>query len=116
LRCCFNISTSFSCLMMPLICIFWHQSTFISRRERVSLLSSKTAGVYTCVLLFVQMKVVPSGIWKSPPRMNQTCVGLQFFVGGFSHDVKQRHIVWRETLKYIHRYTSNWLKLCPLTD
>ena len=33
-------------------------------------------GVYTCVLLFVQMNVVPSGIRL--PRMNQTCGGLQF--------------------------------------
>uniref|UniRef100_A0A674EX28 Lipase, hepatic a n=1 Tax=Salmo trutta TaxID=8032 RepID=A0A674EX28_SALTR len=31
-------------------------------------------GVYTCVLLFVQMNVVPSGVWKLLPRMNQTPV------------------------------------------
>ena len=36
-------------------------------------------GVYTCVLLFVQMNVVPSGVWKLLPRMNQTCGGLPFF-------------------------------------
>ena len=36
-------------------------------------------GVYTCILLFVQMNVVPSGIWKLLPRMNQTCGGLQSF-------------------------------------
>ena len=36
-------------------------------------------GVYTCVLLFVQMNVVASGVWKLLPRMNQTCGGLQFF-------------------------------------
>ena len=29
-------------------------------------------GVYTCVLLFVQINVVPSGVWKLLPRMNQT--------------------------------------------
>ena len=29
-------------------------------------------GVYTFVLLFVQMNVVPSGIWKLLPRMNET--------------------------------------------
>ena len=34
-------------------------------------------GVYTCVLLFLQMNVVPSGISKLLPRMNQTCGGLQ---------------------------------------
>ena len=36
-------------------------------------------GVYTCVLLFVQMNVVPSGVWKLLPRMNETCEGLQYF-------------------------------------
>ena len=29
-------------------------------------------GVYTCILLFVQMNVVPSGVWKLLPSMNQT--------------------------------------------
>ena len=53
---------------------FPHQSTFISRRQNASpsraVLSGMTAawshGVYTCVRLFVQMNVVPSGmeIWK----------------------------------------------------
>ena len=36
-------------------------------------------GVHTYVLLFVQMNVVPSGIWKLLPRMNQTCGGLHIF-------------------------------------
>ena len=36
-------------------------------------------GVYSCVLLFVQMNVVPSGVWKLLARMNQTCGGLHFF-------------------------------------
>uniref|UniRef100_A0A8C8FYV1 K Homology domain-containing protein n=2 Tax=Oncorhynchus TaxID=8016 RepID=A0A8C8FYV1_ONCTS len=37
-------------------------------------------GVYTCVLLFVQMNVVPSGVWKLLPRMKQTyyCKHLMF--------------------------------------
>uniref|UniRef100_A0A8C8IUD7 Protein Jumonji n=1 Tax=Oncorhynchus tshawytscha TaxID=74940 RepID=A0A8C8IUD7_ONCTS len=30
-------------------------------------------GFYTCVLLVVEINVVPSGIWKLLPRMNQTC-------------------------------------------
>ena len=49
-------------------------------------------GGYSCVLLFVQMNVVPSGIWKLLPTMNQTCGGLHFFseVLADSHDVKQR--------------------------
>ena len=37
-------------------------------------------GDYTCVLLFVQMNVVPSGVWKLLPRMNQTCGGLGWFL------------------------------------
>jgi hypothetical protein len=37
-------------------------------------------GVYTCVLLFVQMHVIPSGIWKLLPRTVQTCASLQFFL------------------------------------
>ena len=36
-------------------------------------------GVYTCVLLFVQMNVVHLGVWKLLPRMKQTCGALQFF-------------------------------------
>ena len=61
---------------------FSYQSTFISRRQCVSFLSGMTAawshGVYTCVLLYVQMNMVPSGVWKLLPRINQTCEGLQF--------------------------------------
>uniref|UniRef100_A0A673Y4U7 Nuclear factor of activated T cells 2 n=1 Tax=Salmo trutta TaxID=8032 RepID=A0A673Y4U7_SALTR len=64
LRCCFNISTSFSYLMMPSI---------------FGMMAAGSHGVYTCVLLFVQMNVVPSGVWKLLPRMNQTCGGLQLF-------------------------------------
>ena len=52
--------------------------------EGVSFLSGMTVewsyGIYTCVLLFVQMNVVPSGVWKLLPRMNQTCGGLHFFI------------------------------------
>jgi hypothetical protein len=33
--------------------------------------------VYTCIVLFLQINVVPSGIWKLLPRINQTCGGLQ---------------------------------------
>jgi hypothetical protein len=57
---------------------------------------SWSKGVYTCVLLFVQMNVVSSVVWKLLPRMNQTCGGLQFISEvladffRFSHDVKQR--------------------------
>ena len=75
-----------------------HQSTFISRRQNASFLSGMMAawshGVHTCVLLFVQMNVEPSGIWKLLPRMNQNCGGVQFLVladfFSFSHDVNQR--------------------------
>ena len=74
--------------------------------ERVSFLSGMTAarshGVYTCVLLFVQMNVILSGIWKILPRKNQTCGGIQFFFWGlgwflliFPWCKAKRHWVWR---------------------
>jgi hypothetical protein len=51
--------------------------------ERVSFLSGMTAawshGVYICVLLFIQINVVPSAVWKLLPMMKQTCGGLQLF-------------------------------------
>ena len=83
-----------------------YQSMFISRRQRVSFLSGMTAArshdVYTCVLLFVQMNVAPSGIWKLLPRMNQTCGGLQLVFWGlglfiliFPWFQAKRHWVWR---------------------
>ena len=67
--------------------------------ECVSFLSRMMAawshGVYTCVLLFVQM--IPSGVGKLLPKMNQTCGGTHFiFLRSwlifyfFSHDVRQR--------------------------
>jgi hypothetical protein len=53
------------------------------KTERVSFLSCMTAewshGVSTCPLLFVQMNVVPSDVWKLLSSTNQTCGGLQFF-------------------------------------
>ena len=55
-------------------------------------------GVYTSVLLSVQMNVVPSGVWKLLPRMNQNCGGPQFLSEvladflKFSHDVKQKSL------------------------
>ncbi|XP_052346024.1 platelet-activating factor acetylhydrolase IB subunit alpha1-like isoform X7 [Oncorhynchus keta] len=41
----------------------------------VQLIKDKLPKAYTLVL----MNVVPSGVWKLLPRMNQTCKGLQFF-------------------------------------
>jgi hypothetical protein len=68
--------------------------------ERVPFLRGMIAvwshDVHTWILLVVQMNVVPSGIWKLLPRMNQTCGGLPFFsevladLFWFSHGVKQR--------------------------
>jgi hypothetical protein len=54
-------------------------------------------GVYTCVLLFVQMNVVPSGIWKLLTCGGTRLVEVYNFFSEvladlleFSHDVKQR--------------------------
>ena len=56
-----------------------HFSTKVrsSLGDRTRLLPERY-GVYTCVLLFVQMNMVPSGGWKLLPRMNQTWGGLHF--------------------------------------
>ena len=37
-------------------------------------------GIYTCILLFVQKNVVPSGVWILFQTMNQTCGGLQMIL------------------------------------
>ena len=95
---------NFLCCCSGIDLHFSHQSTLISKRQNVSpSWAVWRHGVYTCVLLFVQMNVVPSGIWKCLPWMNQTCGGLHFF-GWFL-----LIFPW-----YIHRHTSNWLKLCKL--
>ena len=63
------------------------------------------------------MNVVPSGVCKLLPWINQTCgglTGLRWFLLIFPWCQAKRHWVWRLTLKYIHRYTSNWLKWCQL--
>ena len=44
-------------------------------------------GVYTCVLLFVKMNVVPSGFWKLLPRMNHPAI-IHCLPGGMATDVK----------------------------
>jgi hypothetical protein len=43
--------------------------------------------VYTCILLFIQMNVVPSGVWKMLPRMNQT--DSQAVLGWMGSDAAQ---------------------------
>ena len=78
-----SIFTRAFAVVLVLICTFRTKVRSSVETERVSFLSSMTAawshGVYTCVLLFVQMNMVPSGVRKLLPRMNQTCGGLQFF-------------------------------------
>ena len=68
-------------------------------------------GVYTCVILFVQMNVVPSGVRKLLPMINQTCGGLQCFFSEiladlfrFSHDVKQRGTEFEGRPSLLTRY------------
>ena len=75
----------------------------------VSFLSGITwsHGVHICVLLFVKMNMVPSGVWKLLPRMNRTCGGLQFIFWGlgwflliFPGCQAKRHWVWSHALYY----------------
>ena len=64
--------------------LFAPKYVHLSETERASFLIGMMAawshGVYTWVLLFVQMNVVHSGIWKLLPMMNQTCEGLQILL------------------------------------
>ena len=68
-------------VVLGLICTF-RTKVHSSLGDRTSLLPEQYDAawshcVYTCVLLFVQMNVVPSGVWKLLPMINQTCGGLQ---------------------------------------
>ena len=79
----------------PLL-LFWEWFALFTPKYVSGMTAAWSLGVYTCVLLFVQMNVIPSGACKLLPRMNQTCGGLQLFsevmadLFLFSHDVKQR--------------------------
>ncbi|CDQ80091.1 unnamed protein product [Oncorhynchus mykiss] len=59
-------------------------------------------GVYTCVLLFVQMNMVPSGVWKLLPRMNQTCGDLHKS-GSSLEEISKRLKVPRSSVQTIVR-------------
>ncbi|XP_051984830.1 voltage-dependent L-type calcium channel subunit beta-3-like [Xyrauchen texanus] len=76
-----SIFTRSFAVVLGLICTF-HTKLLSSQTECVSFLSGVMAawshGVYTCALLIVQMNMVPSGIWKLLPRMNQNCGCPQF--------------------------------------
>ena len=82
--------------VLGLICTFRNKRSSLGDSFLSGMTAAWSHGVYTCVLLFVQMNVVPSGIWKLLQKMNQTCGCLQFFsevladLFWFSHDVKQR--------------------------
>ena len=82
-------------VVLGLICTF-HTKVRSSLGYKALLQSH---GVYTCVLLFVQMNMVPSDVWKLLPRMNQTCGGLHFLGGWFllifPWCQAKRHWVWR---------------------
>jgi hypothetical protein len=77
-----SIFTRSFAVYLGLICTF-RTKVCSSLGDRTRLLPERYDGcvVPWCLylLLFVQMKVVPSGIWKLLPRMNQTCRGPHFF-------------------------------------
>ena len=88
-----SIFTRSFAVVLGLICTF-RTKVRSSLGDRTHLLPEMYDGcvvpcVYTCVLLFVQMNVVLSGVWKFLPRINQTCGGLPFFSEVLA-DVKQR--------------------------
>ena len=81
-----SIFTRSFAVVLGLICTF-HTKVRWSLVNRTRLLPEGYDGCmvpwcYTCVLLFVQINVVPSGVWKLLPRMNQTCGGLQLSFQG----------------------------------
>jgi hypothetical protein len=85
-----SIFTRFFDVVLGLICTFFAPIRS-SLGDRTRLLPERY-DVYTHVLLFLQMNLVPSGVWKLLPRMIQTCGGLQLFSEDFllSQDVKKR--------------------------
>ena len=70
-----SIFTRSFAVVLGLICTF-RTKVCSSLGDRMRLLLScmmaeGSHGVYTCILLFVQMNVVPSGVWKLLPRMTR---------------------------------------------
>jgi hypothetical protein len=62
---------------------------------------------------FRRLEISPrdeTDLWRSTMFFS----GLGWFLLLFPWCQAKRHWVWRYVLKYIHRYTSNWLKLCQL--
>ncbi|CDQ66549.1 unnamed protein product [Oncorhynchus mykiss] len=112
-RACFNVDIDTFVLVSSSIF-----TRSFAETERLSFMSDMTAAwshsVYTCVLLFVQMNVVPSGVWKFLPRMNQTCGGLPFFSEVLAdlfrlfHDVKQRGTEFEEGYRDRERSPPNY--------
>ena len=70
-------------VVLGLIALFGPKNVKLLETERVSFLRSMTAawshGVYTCVLLFVKIYVVPSGVWKLEVYKKKSEVFADFF-------------------------------------
>ena len=79
-----SIFTRSFAVVLGLICTF-RTKVRSSLGDRTRLLPERYDGhgVYTRILLFVQMNVVLAGVWKLLPRMNQTCGGLQEVLADF---------------------------------
>ena len=105
---------------------FLHQSTFLSRRQNTSpswavwrlrgpmvfILAYYCLYRWTCET-FRHLEIAPKDepdLWRS----TNFFWGLGWFILIVPWCQAKRHWVWRWALKYIHRYTSNWLKLCQL--
>ena len=102
LCCCSGIDLHFS-----------HQSKLISRRQNGSpswavwRLCGSMLFILRCYCLYTwTWHLQAFGNWG----LQFVFWGLGWFLLIFPWCQEKRHWVWWQTLKYIHRYTSNWLK------
>jgi hypothetical protein len=85
------------CLLSMAVMILFSTLSVAEVHPWPAMMAAWNHGVYTCVLLFVQMKVVPSGVWKLLPRMNQ-CGDNRLRLGA---------------IKYVRKHTSQLVCACP---
>ena len=110
-----NFTMSFA-VVLGLICTC-RTRVRSSRGDRMGLLPERYGSCVVPWCLYLRTIVCTDE--RGTFRLNQTCGGLQFIFWGlgwflliFQWCQAKSHWVWRQALKYIHRYTSKWLKWC----